>query len=452
MFFHGYGVKQSAFLSKAFCLLFAVMLFLITLTPNAALAREVTVKLVWQFPETGWLEIEVRQGSYTLDYNDVSVSLTAGDRCQIGQSSMVDFLAVGDQFVILEKNKVKFTSQDQGVFRVREPEKDWISYRGNLSIVKENGCWKLYNSLEQEDYLKGVVPIEMSNAWAAKGFEALKAQAVAARTYLLKNINGGVITDSPNIHQAYLGRSVEGEASQAVTATTGEVLTDQDTGRPISIFYSSHNGGYMEAPQNVWQNQDAHYTSTPDPFSNGIGGYTDHWRFVIAADVLGEAFDLAPVRQVKLAKYVSGRVYRVVLQDWLGNEKLVSGGDFVRKFYPEGPLSNDSFLGRLFQVEYIMPVLQKNTPETPEISLTGNSLAGTSAEEGTGPLLSRIKSSNDGIAEKPGIYGVFVFNGRGWGHGVGMSQWGAYDMAMQGYSYQDILNYYYKNIDLVKME
>lgn len=84
--------------------------------------------------------------------------------------------------------------------------------------------------------------------------------------------------------------------------------------------------------------------------------------------------------------------------------------------------------------------------------MTGNSLAGMSVEEGTGPLLSRIKSSNDGIAEKPGVYGVFVFNGRGWGHGVGMSQWGAYDMAMQGYSYQDILNYYYKNIDLVKME
>jgi len=67
-----------------------------------------------------------------------------------------------------------------------------------------------------------------------------------------------------------------------------------------------------------------------------------------------------------------------------------------------------------------------------------------------GPLLSRLKSSNEGLSSEERNFGVFVFEGHGWGHGVGMSQWGAYNMAMQGYSYQEILNYYYKNTALIK--
>lgn len=123
MVFHGRGVNQSAFLFKVFCLCLVAALFLVTLTPNAALAREVTVKLVWQFPETGWLEIEVRQGSYTLDYNDFSVSLTAGDRCQIGQSSMADFLAVGDRFVTLEKIKLSLLPRIRAFFGSENPKR-----------------------------------------------------------------------------------------------------------------------------------------------------------------------------------------------------------------------------------------------------------------------------------------------------------------------------------------
>jgi stage II sporulation protein D len=134
----------------------------------------------------------------------------------------------------------------------------------------------------------------MSNAWAVRGFEALKAQAVAARTYLIKNINAnGIITDSPNIHQAYWGKTVEGEASRAVEATKGEILADVNTGKPISIFYSSHNGGFSEETQNVWQNHDPHYTAAPDPYSDGIGGMVNQWRFLVAADVLGRNFGLA---------------------------------------------------------------------------------------------------------------------------------------------------------------
>lgn len=436
-----FGVKRTAFL-------FALTLVFF-LIPKAASAENVGVDLVWKFPEPGWLEIEIRQGVYNLELNQNRLSLKSGDNIKIGQSALALFVYQAEKLTVLEKPQLNLTSQGNGVFRVREPGKDWVSYRGDLLVSRAGPAWKLLNTLDREDYLKGVVPIEMSNAWAAKGYEALKAQAVAARTYLLKNMDAkGRITDSPDIHQAYWGRTVEGEASKAVEATKGEILVDAATNQPISIFYSSHNGGYSELTQNVWENHDPHYATLPDPFSANIGGNVNEWHFYVAADVLGKSFGLAPVREVNVREYVSGRVFEVKITDWLGAEKTISGGDLVRKFYPYGrEITKDSFLGRLFEVGYIFPKTGKDDTLLANLPAVSRSW---SADPGQGPLLSRFQSSNQGPSELPRDFGVFVFNGRGWGHGVGMSQWGAYNMAMNAYSYEDILYYYYKNTKLVK--
>ncbi|KUO66982.1 MAG: sporulation protein SpoIID [Gracilibacter sp. BRH_c7a] len=425
-------VKQKAFLFIVFIALF--------FSPSVCLAKNISVELVWKFPDSGWLEVEVTQGIYHLSYNEANELLQPGESYYVGQSGLTKFIQIHNQLIILDKKTIQMVTNN-GVFKVREPDKDWLSYRGDLQITEQGIPWKLVNTLDSEDYLKGVVPIEMSNAWAATGFEALKAQAVAARTYFIKNADsGGLITDSPNIHQAYAGRSVEGEASQAVEMTEGEILVDLATGKPISVYYSAHNGGYMEETQNVWVSHDPHYSSKPDPFSDGVGGIVDRWQFWIAADTLGKAFDLAPVRTIEVKTLKSGRVYEVYLSDWLGNSKAISGGAFVQKFYPYGRnISDKSFLGRLYQVEFILPdvtyvkgqpmfLLNDYEPKNKDIP---------------GPVLAKLVSSNDGIRSEPRHFGVFVFNGRGWGHGVGMSQWGAYNMARQGYSYVDILQHYY---------
>ena len=68
-----------------------------------------------------------------------------------------------------------------------------------------------------------------------------------------------------------------------------------------------------------------------------------------------------------------------------------------------------------------------------------------SSQKEQGPLLSKILSSSLGTSTDSQPFGVFIFEGRGWGHGVGMSQWGAYHMAQIGYSYKEILSFYYKN-------
>lgn len=436
-------VKQKA-------LLFAFSLAFLFQPWGCSAAEDITVELVWKFPEPGLLEIEVRQGTYQLETNSSTSTLSTGESFKLGQSSLTAYISRQNSLEILEEPLIKLTTKDLGNFRVREPGKEWVSYRGNLTVTKENISWELANTLDREDYLKGVVPIEMSNSWAVQGFEALKAQAVAARTYLLRNVDSqGRITDSPDIHQAYWGKTVEGAASLAVEKTKGEILVDKDSRQPISIFYSAHNGGYSEVTEHVWKNHDPHYSSEPDVFSRGIGGYVDNWRFYIAADVLGKSFELAPIRAVRLNQYSSGRVYQVNLLDWLGEEKTVSGGAFVQKFYPyDRALSRDSFLGKLFQVSYIFSDTDSGQFQL-GIPLNTESLKESMT---AGPRLNLLKSSNEGLSTEPSTYGGFIFNGRGWGHGVGMSQWGAYNMARQGFTYDSILDHYYKKTMLWQSE
>jgi len=70
----------------------------------------------------------------------------------------------------------------------------------------------------------------------------------------------------------------------------------------------------------------------------------------------------------------------------------------------------------------------------------------------SGPRLGRIISSQEGTTVYSQPYGVYIFTGSGWGHGVGMSQWGAYHMAELGYSYVEILTYYYDHVLLIEVD
>jgi stage II sporulation protein D len=355
-----------------------------------------------------------------------------------------------NEFQIWKGSEIQLLNQGgYGSFRIRTPDGESVNYRGSLYLTWENDHWKLINRVEQEDYLKGVVPIEMSNQWGIDGIEALKAQAVAARTYMVrKTQKNAQITDSPDYDQAYLGKNVEGRATQAVEQTRGQILVDSVNQAPIDALYSSHNGGYTENAENVWGNPDSHFSSQPDPFSEGIGGAVDHWRFIVAADFLGKSFEMGPIRKLDLDKLPSGRVKKVSMLDIFGKQKSVTGREFVQKFYPFGqPIQNQAFLGNLFDVREI-----PGAAGTVFIDKVNSLKPKQVVQAASGPRLDRIISSAQGTRETPSPYGVFIFNGRGWGHGVGMSQWGAYHMAQRGYTYQEILDFYYERTKLAQVD
>lgn len=417
-------------------------------------AKDVSVELVWKLGQAGWVEIVVEKGDYQLIVDSKTCSFPAGSTLQIGWAGWTPALRINyEDFQVLKGSVIEVTETSSGIIRIRTPKGEDATYRGSLQITWQNNHWQIINRVDSEDYLKGVVPIEMSNEWANLGIEALKAQAIAARTYLVKHSENGKkpITDSPDIDQAYAGVLVEGEASDAVEATRGEILVDAQSHIPINALYSSHNGGYSEDAQNVWGSNDIHNVSRPDPYSNGVGGAADSWRFIISAPVLGSTFGLGPIQNVTLNKLPSGRVINVKMEDEYGRSKIVTGRAFVKTFYPFGqPIQTIAFLGSLFNVEKIEPgnstfdhsalSIFLGSPETPQ-SMRSLDLD----QNQNGPRLSKILSSSQGTSANPQPFGTFIFEGRGWGHGVGMAQWGAYHMAQIGFNYQQILYFYYNN-------
>ncbi|HWQ73183.1 MAG TPA: SpoIID/LytB domain-containing protein [Desulfitobacteriaceae bacterium] len=412
------------------------------------LAKEVAVELVWKLGQVGCLNVSVEEGSYELKTNKFSGEFPAGSSLQVGWGGWAPVVRINQEdFQILRGPGIELREISAGSLKITSFNGEQFSYRGSLSLTWMSDRWKLVNYLEEEDYLKGVVPIEMSNAWAGDGLEALKAQAVAARTFLVKKTQTRkFITDSPDIDQAYAGKAVEGLATAAVEATSGQILVDAETLKPVDAFYSSHNGGYSEAAENVWGNRDIHYSAHPDRFSKGVGGAADQWRFIASAEVIGKSFGLGPVKRIELDKFPSGRVKTVKLVDKAGRTKTVTGREFVKTYYPFGqPISKFAFLGNFFEVSYV-------PAENSQGFLPGLTKSGIPLEkqELPGPLLGKIISSYQGTSRTVQPFGVFIFNGHGWGHGVGMSQWGAYHMAQSGYTYTDILSFYYDNVALMK--
>ncbi|AET66600.1 SpoIID/LytB domain protein [Desulfosporosinus orientis DSM 765] len=429
-------------------------LFFLLVQPAPCNATMISVELVWNFSQAGWVQIDILKGDYQLKFENTTCKFPAGSDLQVGWGGWTPVLRINhDEFQVASESVIEIKGLKPGSLRVKTPEGSVSCYRGDLQLNWQEGRWRLINRVDSEDYLKGVVPIEMSNEWAKGGLEALKAQAVAARTYLVRQTEGGkrMITDSPDIHQAYAGMSVEGAASKAIEATRGEIVVDSQTKAPIDALYSSHNGGYAEDAKNVWGNPDIHNVAHPDPYSQGIGGAVNHWRFIVSASQLGSAFGVGPVQRVKLDKYPSGRVKSVEIEDEFGQTAIIKGKKFVQAFYPFGqPIRREAFLGSLFEAEFV-----SSSPERSgqgySSGMDSSDYAGwlkyfTSYQEDQGPLLSRIISSSLGTAANPQPFGVFIFEGRGWGHGVGMSQWGAYQMAQLGFNYQDILGYYYKRV------
>ncbi|KUO74017.1 MAG: sporulation protein SpoIID [Desulfosporosinus sp. BRH_c37] len=436
----------------------AALLILVLIQAKSCHAKEISVELVWKLGEAGWLEIEVEKGDYQLTVDTTTRKFSTGSSLQVGWGGWTPVLRINhEEFQVLKGSVLEIKGINSGSLSVKKPEDKAVVYRGGLHLSWQNSHWELVNRVDSEDYLKGVVPIEMSNEWSNGGLEALKAQTVAARTFLVRHTENGkkAITDSPDIDQAYAGKLVEGEASAAVEATRGEILVDDQSKLPIEALYSSHSGGYTEDAKNVWGNSDINNVSHPDPYSQGVGGAVNHWRFIVSAPVLGSTFGLGPVRNLKLDKFPSGRVKSVRLEDGFGQVKTVTGRIFVKKFYPFGqPIRKFAFLGSLFESQEIATnrdlfgksglAVFLGSPESRSSQLTGM------YQKEQGPLLAKIFSSSLGSSTDTQPFGEFIFEGRGWGHGVGMSQWGAYHMAQLGYNYKEILSFYYNKTHISK--
>jgi len=265
----------------------------------------------------------------------------------------------------------------------------------NIKIIKSSsGELNLCSLIDIERYVAGVISAEMGIKFK---YEALKAQAVAARTYIyqkMKNNPDFIVTNSVQ-HQVWSEKNIE-YFLQFTSETSGEIMTYN--GNPIEVFFHSNSGGITTTPDRVWNGKDLPY-------------YT-----------------------------VKRDQYSLENCEW----ELSSGKYFLRKILQDGGVSikdSSSYVTRIdlykrpsdMRVEKIIIFLSSNE----RIEFSGykfRQVFGTTKLKST---MFSVKKENDN----------FIFYGKGYGHGIGMSQYGADNMASQGVSYKNILNFYYKNIE-----
>ena len=308
---------------------------------------------------------------------------------------------------------------------------DGYAYRGAIRVMKSPQRWGLtvVNVVPVEEYLYGVVGKEMSPSWHR---EALKAQAVAARTYAISHKNyfasrGFDMTDDTS-SQIYAG--INGESPSviaAVDATRGEILTYG--GKPIDAFFCSTAGGWTENSENVWGSRIPYLRGVSDD-SSRMPSY--RWSVTttpekLAANLAAAGKGVGKVRSITLSplgkrpmavsdRGVSGRVLSMTVNGSAGSVRVT---------------------GNAFQSIYGL----KST-------LFDFSQGGAVPDPDSGR-----KGRSTTMTVKAGV--PITIYGYGWGHGLGMSQYGAYQMAQEHGSadtyYRTILTHYYTGTRLEKL-
>jgi len=345
-------------------------------------------------------------------------------------------------------------------------------YRGNIEIDidKEHGKLNIINIIGIEEYLYGVLKKEISPRWPA---EALKAQAVAARTFAIFNMNkyidkGYNICASTN-SQAYGGVNHEDPlTNKAVDETRGVIITYK--GKPINAVYHSDSGGYTENSENVWGSFLPYLRSVKSIFEEKVSPPHHTWTCSINEKDLSkklqkQGYNINSVISIEpVKKSETGRISELAFI--VDNNKVINmkandfrslmGADLIRS-----TLFNIKAVGKGLNIA--KDIEDKEEIEDEEVQKESMKEILEQKKDWTiKELLELMKRNKEEKEEKKeekkltveimesNIPLTFIFSGSGNGHGVGMSQWGAYGMTLQGSRYQDILKYYYQGTNIVK--
>ena len=325
-------------------------------------------------------------------------------------------------------------------------------YRGVAEVVRSQAALAGVNELPMEEYLYGVVPRELGPV-AFPELEALKAQAVAARTYAISGL-GKRSTDGYDLlpttsDQVYGGFQDEHPLStQAVDGTAGIVATYVDgagTTRLITALYSSTTGGHTADNEEAYQAPPASY----------LRGVPDHERgraleHVPSLAVFRAHANPASLRAAREGDFESdwSRYHRWTFE-WTAAEisQVVSayaGQPVGRVLAINTPERGPS--GRVLRIEYVTEAgTFVDTKDRIRSSLKYINASGTPTS-----LLSTLFFIEPVIERPSGEVVGFRAYGGGFGHGVGLSQTGAVGMAEKGHSFEQILHHYYRGISLTQ--
>ena len=436
---------------------------------------------------------QVRVGAYTS--KDEAERAMSG----IGNGTVVGTTSYGMSVVRTGTNQILFQYDNGESGRLAiQPDvtgagetRTWFSgfkYRGGFQYHRRGGGnITVVNVLEMEDYINGVICYEMGRDWP---LEALKAQAVCARTYVVKNLGkhdsyGFDICTSDSCQVYYgmgSGRADYGPSDtsmRAVTETAGMVA--KYNGRVAEVFYVSSFGGASEDAKYIWGsdtvNEFPYLRGVVDPYEADLDSVNNMspWTVTYTASQLTQQLQKAglgtgtSVDRLELTYSELGNVIQVVVR-WANGQSNTISADNIRSRFdirsirftvngatpngtaaPSQSLASSDILvndtGKLDSLDgkYVI----SGTGSVSKLDGTAYAIFGTGSvsEVGGGSGgASSVAPAGKGTVTVSGS--TYVFSGGGWGHQVGMSQYGANAMARRNFTYDEIVRFYFPGVQV----
>lgn len=393
--------------------------------------REFTFTPVGEFSLQEDEDIHVGTEELTVKAVGGQVSITFGDDTVTAPS-----------LTLLNENYGETTDY----IRLKNSEHGTCTYLGNMTFDVYEGVLRARNQLPIEQYLYGVVPHEMSNSFP---LEALKAQAVCARSYVMGYCSRYATrsydirdTSSDQVYRGYASKNTR--AIAAVDATAGQVLTYE--GNIIEAYYSASNGGQTERTGNVWENDLPYYTNLDDPYDLLNESSIEEKSFI------PEKFDETTLRfmdpavrfAIERAAYeAAGR--EVELVSTVSVTPKTPEYDEPSRSYTEADLTlivgytDDDGADKQGQVTVTLTLSELS------FGSYENTLGRVSAKKTRLRLYGAERGEYYYINEK---YPGWFITARRYGHGIGLSQRSAQERARAGQKYDEITSFYYVGASL----
>ena len=395
------------------------------------------------------------------DTNEILFQYEDGNNNFAAAAAPSNSLSYGQSITELTSKNTDFTTASSGNV-----------YSGAFVYrIKSNGV-EVINLLSLEDYIKGVIPYEISPSWHD---EALKAFSIAVRTYAIASVKrhekSGFMLCNDTHCQLFVGCKRANDATNsAVDSTKGLVLTYNN--KIIETVYHSACGGFTENHNDAWGGElkYPYLVSVAVPLEKYTtpGRANSLWTNSVTPKDLYEYLTGASPQSGKFKGKLNSEITSIIINerspssnyiksvtvtDKNGNQVTVQNSDTIRSTFGRYANSANMDIYKSFKFKsYMIQSGQKSFQQDIEAGktyiITGNGL--TKSTPGDGKLnvltgsgkysLSAYASGND-----------FIFDGRGWGHGVGMSQWAMQDMAELGYKYDEIIKKFYTGVSIEKI-
>lgn len=372
------------------------------------------------------------------------VALSSGQKVTISfskSSGAITLTAGGQSYAMGQSLTLRRHSTDPDVgLRIAEGRISTNVYPGDLALTAKvsGSAWRLYPVMHvhMEDYLTGVLPYEMGNGAA---LESLKAQAVAARTYTINRMNQRNnyiydLVDTTN-DQVYNGNNPgTARCTEAVRQTAGLVL--HWGGKPIIAYYSASNGGQTESAKNAWGSVGYDYLTVKDDPFDKMNTASVVKRAKIYAD------NTSASQSTRLKVILNSKARSQLEAKGLSPQSVQ-----VRTIHGITPTSPKYAAPSALYTKLSFETTVVADGASYDLTLVCNIFSELESALGLS-----INSTNNELWSVVPFDGGFTVEARRFGHGIGLSQRGAMQMGTLGYTFDQILAFYYVDCQLTQYD